>query len=106
MASEIAKWLVSPADMAASDAVARGMQAKREVAEAAVMLTPSEVFDQALDLLLPVRQQVNQGAVDFNFARKQLADGEQLLTQLPEASQLRGALQGVIVDLRQSVPAG
>ena len=52
-------------------------------------LTPSEIFDQALELLLPVRQQVNQGAVDFNFARKQLADGEQLLTQLPDASQLR-----------------
>ena len=28
MASEIAKWLVSPADMAASEAVARGMQAR------------------------------------------------------------------------------
>ncbi len=106
MASEIAKWLVSPADMAAGDAVARGMRAMRDVAEAEVALTPSEVFDQALELLLPVRQQVNQGAVDFNFARKQLADGEQLLTQLPDTSQLRGDLQGVISDLRQSVPAG
>jgi hypothetical protein len=106
MASEIAKWLVSPADMAASDAVARGMSAKRDVGEAEVMLTPSEVFDQALELLLPVRQQVNQGAVDFNFARKQLAEGEQLLTQLPDDSQLRGDLQGVVTDLRKSVPAG
>ena len=106
MASEIAKWLVSPADMAASDAVARGMSAKRDVGEAEVVLTPSEVFDQALELLLPVRQQVNQGAVDFNFARKQLADGEQLLTQLPDGSQLRGDLQGVVTDLRKSVPAG
>jgi hypothetical protein len=106
MASEIAKWLVSPADMAASDAVARGMSAKRDVGEAEVVLTPSEVFDQALELLLPVRQQVNQGAVDFNFARKQLADGEQLLTQLPDSSQLRGDLQGVVTDLRKSVPAG
>ena len=106
MAGEIAKWLVSPADMAASEAVARGMRAMRDVPEAAVTLTPSEVFDQALDLLLPVRQQVTQGAVDFSFARKQLADGEQLLTQLPAASQLRSDLQGVIADLRQSVPAG
>jgi len=106
MASEIAKWLVSPADMAASDAVARGMSAKRDVGEAEVVLTPSEVFDQALELLLPVRQQVNQGAVDFNFARKQLAEGEQLLAQLPDASQLRGDLQGVVTDLRKSVPAG
>jgi len=106
MASEIAKWLVSPADMAASEAVARGMRASRDVSEAEVALTPSEIFDQALELLLPVRQQVNQGAVDFNFARKQLADGEQLLTQLPDASQLRGDLQGVVTDLRKSVPAG
>jgi len=106
MASEIAKWLVSPADMAASEAVARGMRAMRDVPETEVALTPSEVFDQALELLLPVRQQVNQGAVDFNFARKQLADGEQLLTQLPDGSQLRGDLQGVIADLRQSVPVG
>jgi hypothetical protein len=106
MASEIAKWLVSPADMAASEAVARGMRASRDVSEAEVALTPSEIFDQALELLLPVRQQVNQGAVDFNFARKQLADGEQLLTQLPDASQLRGDLQGVISDLRRSVPTG
>ena len=92
--------------MAASEAVARGMRAMRDVAEAEVALTPSEVFDQALELLLPVRQQVNQGAVDFNFARKQLADGEQLLTQLPDGSQLRGDLQGVVTDLRKSVPAG
>jgi len=106
MASEIAKWLVSPADMASSDAVARGMRALHGDTQQAAMLTPSEVFDQALDLLLPVRQQVNQGAVDFNFARKQLADGEQLLTQLPEGSQLRGDLQGVVADLRRSVPAG
>jgi hypothetical protein len=106
MASEIAKWLVSPADMAASDAVVRGMSAQRDVGEAEVVLTPSEVFDQALELLLPVRQQVNQGVVDFNFARKQLAEGEQLLTQLPDGSQLRGDLQGVVTDLRKSVPAG
>ena len=83
-----------------------GCSAKRDVGEAEVVLTPSEVFDQALELLLPVRQQVNQGAVDFNFARKQLADGEQLLTQLPDGSQLRGDLQGVVTDLRKSVPAG
>ena len=106
MAGEAAKWLVTPADMAASDAVVRGMQAMRGVDEAAAVLTPSEIFDQALEMLLPVRQQVTQGAIDFNFARKQLADAEQLLTQLPDGSQLRSDLQGVIADLRRSVPAG
>lgn len=106
MANDLAKWLVAPADLAASEAVARGMQAQRDVGEDAVVLTPSEVFDQALELLTPVRQQVNQGAIDFNFARRQLADAEQLLTQLPDGSQLRSDLQGVIADLRRSVPAG
>jgi hypothetical protein len=106
MASEIAKWLVTPADMAASEAVARGMRALRGDAEEAAALTPSEIFDQALELLTPVRQQVNQGAIDFNFARKQLADAEQLLTQLPDGSQLRSDLQDVIADLRHSVPVG
>jgi hypothetical protein len=104
MAGEIAKWLVAPADMASGEAVARGMRATRDIAEEAAMFTPGEIFDQAVDLLTPVRQQVNQGAIDFNFARKQLADAEQLLTQLPDASQLRSDLQGVIADLRQSVP--
>ena len=106
MASEIAKWLVAPADMAASDAVARGMRAMRDVTEEAVVLTPSEVFDQALELLIPVRQQANQGALDFNFARQQLAAAEQLLAGLPDGSQLRNDLLDTIADLRQSVPAG
>jgi hypothetical protein len=106
MAGEAAKWLVTPADMAASEAVVRGMRATRDIAEETAMLTPSEIFDQALELLMPVRQQVNQGAIDFNFARKQLTDAEQLLTQLPDGSQLRSDLQGVIADLRQAVPAG
>ena len=106
MANEIAKWLVTPADMAASDAVVRGMRAMRGVAEEAAVLTPSEIYDQAMELLMPVRQQVNQGAIDFNSARKQLADAEQLLTQLPDGSQLRSDLQDVIADLRKSVPAG
>ena len=106
MANEIAKWLVTPADMAASDAVARGMRAMRGSAEEAAVLTPSEIYDQAVELLMPVRQQVNQGAIDFNSARKQLADAEQLLTQLPDGSQLRVDLQDVIADLRKSVPAG
>ena len=106
MANELAKWLVTPADMASSDAVVRGMQTMRGVAEEAAVLTPSEIFDQALELLMPVRQQVNQGAIDFNSARKQVADAEQLLTQLPDGSQLRIDLQDVIDDLRKSVPAG
>ncbi len=106
MAGEAAKWLVTPADMEASAAVVRGMRAVRGAGEEAMSLTPSEIFDQALELLLPVRQQVNQGAIDFGYARKQLQDAEALLSQLPEGSQLRRDVQDVITDLRRAVPAG
>jgi hypothetical protein len=106
MAGEAAKWLVTPADMEASAAVVRGMRAVRGIGEEAMSLTPSEIFDQALELLLPVRQQVNQGAIDFGYARKQLQDAEALLSQLPEGSQLRRDVQDVITDLRRAVPAG
>jgi hypothetical protein len=92
--------------MEASAAVVRGMRAVRGAGEEVISLTPSEIFDQALELLLPVRQQVNQDAIDFSYARKQLRDAEALLSQLPEGSQLRRDLQDVIADLRRSVPAG
>ncbi len=105
LAGEAAKWLVSPADMAASDAMLRGMRSLREVGADAALLTPSEIFDEALNLLLPVRQQVNLGAIDFAFARKQLTDAEGLLLQLPAGSSLRSDLSGVIADLRRAVPA-
>jgi hypothetical protein len=106
MAGEAAKWLLTPADMEASAAVVRGMRAVRGAGEEAISLTPSEIFDQALELLLPVRQQVNQGAIDFSYARKQLQDADALLSQLPEGSQLRADLQAVIADLRRAVPSG
>lgn len=106
LAGEAAKWLVTPADMEASAAVVRGMRAQRGAGEEAISLTPSEIFDQALELLLPVRQQVNQGAIDYGFARRQLEDAEKLLSQLPEGSQLRRELQGIIADLRLAVPGG
>lgn|GEM_PF-1229879 len=106
MAGEAAKWLVAPADMAASEAIARGIQAVHVAGAERALLTPSEIFDQALELLLPVRQQVNQGAIDFNYARKQLHDATSMLDQLPEGSQLRRDLQAVITDLHHAVPAG
>jgi len=104
LASEAAKWLVNPSDIEAGQAIARGMKAIRSAGEA-VQLTPSEVFDQALELLLPVRHQVSAGAIDFADARDRLRAAEGLLSQLPEGSSLRRDVQGVIADLRRSVPA-
>ncbi len=105
MAGEAAKWLVNPGDIEASQAIMRGMKATKDVGDA-MQLTPSEVFDQALELLLPVRQQVAAGAVDFADARNRLRLAEALLGQLPAGSSLRQDLQTVIADLRRSVPAG
>lgn len=102
MAAEAAKWLVKPADIEADKAVAA---AKRAVGEGAA-LSASDIFDQALDLLLPVRQQVNQGLVDFPDARQRLRQAEAMVTQLPNASDLRAELTEVIEDLRKSIPGG
>lgn len=105
LAGEAAKWLVSPADIEGSQAIAGGMRATRGVS-AGTLLTPSEIFDQALDLLLPVRQQVSAGAVDYVDARSRLRAAEGLLSQLPENSGLRHDLETVIADLRKHVPTG
>lgn len=105
MAGEAAKWLMNPNEMEASQAIALGMRHLRGPEESAP-LTPSEVFDQALATLLPVRQQANMGAIDFNDARLRLRNAEALLGQLPDGSALRRDLQTVIADLRRSVPAG
>jgi hypothetical protein len=101
MAGEAAKWLISPIDM---EAAAPAGKTIREVAGVSTAVTPSLVFDRALDLLLPVRQQVNQGAVDFPTARQRIVEAQGLLQQLPSGSPLRGELEGVLVDLRRSVP--
>ncbi len=105
LAGEAAKWLVNPTDMEASQAIAAGMRATKGVG-AGTFLTPSEVFDQALALLLPVRQQVTAGAVDYVDARNRLRSAEGLLNQLPDNSGLRKDLEGVIADLRRHVPTG
>ncbi len=102
MAGEAAKWLVKPADMEADKAVAA---AKRAVGDGTALST-SEVFDQALDLLSPVRQQINQGLVDYADARQRLRQAEAMVAQLPSASELRAELTKVIGSLRKSVPGG
>lgn len=103
LAGEAAKWLVKPQDMEAAAASMRGLRSSRSLGQPDV-LSPSEIFDQALALLLPVRQQVNQGAVDFGDARERLRQAEDLLTDLPPESSLRKDLEMVIADLRKQVP--
>lgn len=105
LAGEAAKWLINPADMESGRAIADGMRATKGIS-AGTVLTPSEIFDQALALLLPVRQQVTAGAVDYVDARSRLRSAEGLLNQLPDNSGLRKDLEGVIADLRRHVPTG
>jgi hypothetical protein len=102
MAGEAAKWLVAPGDMEADKAI---LAAARAVGEPQP-LPASEVFDEALNLLLPVRQQVNQGLVDFPDARRRLSQAEAMIARLPSNSGLRAELARVIAGLRKSVPSG
>jgi len=95
LGSEAAKWLLHPQDVESGETVRCALGAA---------LTASEVFDRAIDLLLPVRRQVNQGAINFGDARQRLRDAEALLAQLPDGSRLRLDLAAVIADLSRSVP--
>ena len=65
MAELAAKWLCYPRDIEASAAVARGIRAADAGGADATPSSASEIYDAALDLLLPVRQQINQGAIDY-----------------------------------------
>jgi hypothetical protein len=102
LAGEAAKWLVAPDDLEADNAVAAAARAAGE----AQPLPASQVFDEALSLLLPVRQQVNQGLVDFPDARRRLSQAEAMIARLPSNSTLRAELQRVVEGLRKSIPAG
>lgn len=102
MADLAAKWLSHPRDIEASDAAMRGVRTVRGVA-AASPLSASEVYDEVLDLLLPVRQQVNQAAIDFADAHDRLRQAEVLLQDLPRGGSLFADLQAVIADLRRNL---
>jgi len=103
MAAEAAKWIAHPADMEADAAVMAGMRAARG-AKAAAPLSASEIYDEALRLLLPVRQQVNQAAIDYADARDRLSRAASLVQDLPPGSALRADLQTIIADLQRHVP--
>jgi hypothetical protein len=109
MAELAAKWLCYPRDIEATAAIMRGMRAapagsaESGGAEAAPS-SASEIYDAALNLLLPVRQQVNQGAVDYADARERLHHADGLLRVLPDGSSLYVDLKAVIADLSRSVP--
>jgi hypothetical protein len=107
MAELAAKWLCYPRDIEASAAVTRGMRAADVGGPGGVDALPSsasEIYDAALDLLLPVRQQINQDAVDYANARERLRQADGLLRVLPDGSSLYVDLKAVIADLSRSVP--
>ena len=101
MAAEAAKWLVLPADIEAD----RAITATGAFAAGAAPTNPaSSIFDAAIEILLPVRQQVSQGAVDFPDGRRRLREATAMVAQLPPDSELRAELTRVIADLRKAVP--
>ena len=81
-----------------------GMSAKRDVGEAEVALIPSEVFDQP-GVVTAGAPEVNQEPFDFDFRRKQLADGEESADQLPDGSSSRRPARRRHRSAK-SVPAG
>lgn len=102
MAAETGKWLLFPADIEADASIALA----RSAAAGPTAGSASMVFDEAIATLLPVRQQVNQGLVDFPDARRRMAAAEALIAQLPTESELRAELTRVFADLRRAVPGG
>jgi hypothetical protein len=104
MAELAAKWLCYPRDIEATAALTRGMRAADAGGTDATPSSASEIYDAALNLLLPVRQQINQGAVDYADARERLRQADRLLRDLPDGSRLYVDLKAVIADLSRSVP--
>jgi hypothetical protein len=107
MAELAAKWLCYPRDIEATAAVTHGMRAAdaggAEGGEAAPS-SAGEVYDAALNLLLPVRRQIDQGAIDYADARERLSEVSGLLRVLPDGSRLYVDLTDLIADLSRSVP--
>lgn len=100
MAVAVAGWARHPRDFEASAAVERGLRAVRGAGEPTPR-SAREVYAEAVGLLLPIRQQLNLGAVDYTDARERLRQAEDLLKDLPTGSGLHADLQAIIADLRR-----
>lgn len=106
LARRAARWLLQPLDMEVAEAGQLSLaKSTRRAAPSleAEPLAADKIFDQALDLLLPLRRQVEQDAIDFVDARRRLDEADKLLALLPEGSGLRRDLQAVVSDLRRAV---
>jgi hypothetical protein len=104
MAELAVKWLCYPRDIEANAAVARGIRAAEASGVDAAPSSASDIYDAVLNLLLPVRQQISQDAVDYADARERLRQANGLLRDLPDGSSLCADLKVVIADLSRSVP--
>ncbi len=102
MATEAAKWVVYPNEMGASEALSR--LTRRGELETAPAASAGAIYDEALRLLLPIRQQLDLATVDYADARERLRQAQVLLSGLPENSRLYADLSLAIADLRRSVP--
>lgn len=103
MAAAAAGWARYPRDFEASAAVERGLRAVRSAAEP-TPLSAREVYAEAVSLLLPIRQQLSLGAIDYSDARNRLGQAEALLNDLPTGSRFHADLQAIIADLRRLQP--
>jgi hypothetical protein len=59
------------------------------------------VYAEAVSLLLPIRQQLNVGTVDYADARERIRQAQELLKDLPAGSRLHTDLQAIIADLNR-----
>ena len=105
MAAAAAIWLTHPRDIEAAAAAVPARPAGPGLESLApVPPSPSDIYAEIVGLLLPVRQQINVGKVDFADARQRLSQAEALLTSLPQGSSLYTDLSEVIADLRRKAP--
>jgi len=102
MAAAAARWAVHPRDIATSAAAQRGLRAQRSAMEA-MPLSADEIFAEVIALLLPVRQQIGQGVLDYAEARERLQQADRLIADLPQSSRLYADLSEVIADLRRAM---
>ncbi len=99
LAMTAALWLRDPLGMEATPETLAG-------ASADAAPTPPQIAFAALDILTPVRLQVDAESVDYPAAPQALDAAQVLVNRLPAGSSLRRDLQAAVDDLRASVQPG
>jgi hypothetical protein len=101
LAELAAKWLCYPREIEAAPATPRVPLTADAASAEGAPASAAEVYDAALGLLLPVRQQADQGSIDYPDARERVRQANGLLRGLPDGSRLSADLKAVIADLNR-----